>query len=135
MRLTDQGSAELERYLVTQTNTQFKTAPIPRPVPAAVHDLAMGYLVNTLSVRDAEAKLRAMPVREQLNFLGQRSIEKYGCYSCHNIKGYETLKPIGTELTTEGSKALHLFDFGFAKEYVAEDGEKEHIIDTVPSWV
>ena len=28
---------------------------------------------------------------------------------------------IGTELTIEGSKALHLFDFGFAKEYVGED--------------
>jgi len=135
LRLTDQEASDITAFLMTQTKPQFMTIPIRPPDPAAVHDLAMGYLVNTLSVRDAEAKLKAMPLQEQLNYLGQRSIEKYGCYSCHNIKGFENLKPIGTELTTEGSKALHLFDFGFAKEYIAEDGRKEHIIDTVPSWI
>jgi cytochrome c2 len=135
LRLTDQEASDVTAYLMTQTKPQFMTTPIRPPDPAAVHDLAMGYLVNTLSVRDADAKLKAMPMQEQLLYLGQRSIEKYGCYSCHNIKGFENLKPIGTELTTEGSKALHLFDFGFAKEYVAEDGHKEHIIDTVPSWI
>ena len=46
-----------------------------------------------------------MPLQEQLVYLGQRSIEKYGCYSCHDIKGFEGLKPIGTELTIEGSKS------------------------------
>ena len=66
-----------------------------------------------------------------------RSIEKYGCYSCHNIKGFEGLKPIGTELTTEGSKALHLFDFGFLADehWMNEDGTKEHVLHNVPSWV
>ena len=63
-------------------------------------------------------------MQAQLVYLGQRSIEKYGCYSCHNIKGFETLKPIGTELTIEGSKALHLFDFGFAHEYAADQDGK-----------
>ena len=135
LRLTDQEAADVTAFLVQQQKPQFMKTPIRPADPAAVHDLAMGYLVNTLSVRDAEAKLKSMPMQDQLNYLGARSIEKYGCYSCHNIKGYETLKPIGTELTTEGSKALHLFDFGFAHEYIAEDGKKEHIIDTVPSWV
>ena len=135
LRLTDQEAADVTAYLVTQQKPQFMTTPIRPLDPAAVHDLAMGYLINTLSVREAEAKLRSMPLHEQLNFLGQRSIEKYGCYSCHNIKGFEGLKPIGTELTTEGSKALHLFDFGFAHQYTAEDGKKEHIIHTVPSWI
>ena len=38
-----------------------------------------------------------MSMHDQLVYLGQRSIEKYGCYSCHNIKGFDGLKPIGTE--------------------------------------
>ena len=135
LRLTDQEASDVTAYLLTKQKPQFMQTPVRPADPKAVHDLAMGYLINTLSVRDAEAKLRSMPMQEQLTFLGARSIEKYGCYSCHNIKGYETLKPIGTELTTEGSKPLHLFDFGFAKEYTAEDGHKEHIIDNVPSWV
>jgi cytochrome c len=135
LRLTDQEATDVTAYLLTLQKPQFMNRPIRPPDPAAVHDLAMGYLINILSVREADAKLRAMPMHEQLLFLGQRSIEKYGCYSCHNIKGFEGLKPIGTELTVEGSKALHLFDFGFAHQYTAEDGKKEHIIHTVPSWI
>ena len=135
LRLTDQEASDVTAYLLTLQKAQFMSAPI-RPLDrAAVHDLAMGYLVNTLSVRDAEAKVRSLAPDDLLVFLGQRSIEKYGCYSCHNIKGFEGLKPIGTELTIEGSKALHLFDFGFAHEYTGEDGNKEHIIHTVPSWI
>jgi mono/diheme cytochrome c family protein len=135
LRLTDQEAADVTAYLTSLTKPQFMTTPIRPPDPAAVHDLAKGYLINTLSVRDADAKLKAMPLHDQLVFLGQRSIEKYGCYSCHNLKGFEGLKPIGTELTTEGSKALHLFDFGFVHHYTAEDGRHETIQHNVPSWV
>ena len=82
-----------------------------------------------------------MPLREQLLYLGARSIEKYGCYSCHDIQGFDGLKPIGTELTTEGSKTLHLFDFGFfgdsthTHHYENWDGKKEEVQHTVPSWI
>src|SRR6266550_1238838 len=125
LRLTDQEAADITAFLLTLQKPRFMSAPVRPPDPLAVHDLAKGYLINTLSDRDAESKLRSMPLHDQLVYLGQRSIEKYGCYSCHNIKGFDGLKPIGTELTTEGSKALHLFDFGFAHEYVAEDGHHE----------
>jgi mono/diheme cytochrome c family protein len=136
MRLTDQEAADVTAYLMTLQKPQFMQQPIRRVDPKAVHELAKGYLVNTMTDRDAEAKLRSMPLQEQLVYLGQRSIEKYGCYSCHEIKGFEGLKPIGTELTIEGSKNIHLFDFGFAHDYVAEqDGKKEHILHTVPSWI
>src|ERR1700752_2554458 len=76
-----------------------------------------------------------MSMHDQLVYLGQRSIEKYGCYSCHNIKGFEGLKPIGTELTIEGSKALHLFDFAFSHSYRHESVTEEHVLHTVPSWI
>jgi cytochrome c2 len=68
-------------------------------------------------------------------FLGQRTIEKYGCYSCHDIKGFENAKPIGADLTIEGSKSTHLFDFGFVHEYEAHDGKEEHVLHTAPSWI
>lgn len=137
LRLTDQEASDVTAYLLTLQKPAFMNMPIRQPDPQAIHDLAKGYLINTLSDRDAEAKLRSMSSHEQLVYLGQRSIEKYGCYSCHNIKGFEGLKPIGTELTVEGSKALHLFDFGFMadQEWKHEDGSTEHVIHTVPSWV
>ena len=135
LRLTDQEASDVTAYLMSLQKPQFMRTGIRPPDPKAVHELAKSYLINTMSDRDAEAKLRTMSLQEQLVYLGQRSIEKYGCYSCHNLKGFEGLKPIGTELTTEGSKALHLFDFGFVHEYTAEDGRDEHLLHTVPSWV
>jgi len=135
LRLTDQEAADVTAYLMSLQKPQFMQKPIRQPDPKAVRELAKGYLVNTLTDVQADAKLRAMPLNEQLVYLGQRSIEKYGCYSCHNIKGFEGLKPIGTELTIEGSKALHLFDFGFVHEYQHEDGKHEHILHTNSSWI
>ena len=46
-------------------------------------------------------------------YAGEKLIAHYGCYACHKIPGFEDAKPIGTELTEEGSKAVHRLDFGF----------------------
>ena len=35
-----------------------------------------------------------------------------GCYACHDIHGFETAKPIGTELSEWGSKPVDKLDFG-----------------------
>jgi mono/diheme cytochrome c family protein len=135
LRLTDQEASDITAYLMSLQKPQFMMKRVDSPDVKAVHDLAKGYLINTLSDRDAEARLRTMTLDDQLVYLGQRSIEKYGCYSCHNINGFEGLKPIGTELTIEGSKALHLFDFGFVHTYTHESGKTEHVQHNVPSWV
>src|SRR4029079_1227606 len=89
LRLTDQEASDITAFLLTLQKPQFLQTPLRAVDPRAVHDLAKGYLINTLTDRDAEAKLRSMPLDEQLVYLGQRSIEKYGCYSCHNINGFE----------------------------------------------
>ena len=141
LRLSDQEAADITAYLVTLQKPAFMQQPIRPPDPAVVRELAKSYLISTLTDRDAESRLRQMPLQEQLVYLGQRSIEKYGCYSCHEIKGFEGLKPIGTDLTTEGSKNLHLFDFGFfgdathTHSYVNWDNKKEQVLHTVPSWI
>ncbi len=135
LRLSDQEAADITAYLMTMQKPQFMAQPLRPADPNAVRELAKGYMVNTLTNMEAESRLRSMSQQQQLEFLGQRTIEKYGCYSCHDIKGFEGLKPIGTELTTEGSKNIHLFDFGFAHDYEAHDGKKEHILHTVPSWI
>jgi len=141
LRLNDQEAADVTAYLMTLQKPAFMEQPIRPADPQAVRELTKGYLINSLTISDADEKLRTMPLQEQLTYLGQRSIEKYGCYSCHDIEGFEGLKPIGTELTTEGSKTLHLFDFGFFGEsththgYKNWDDSEEHIEHNVPSWI
>jgi cytochrome c2 len=141
LRLSDQEAADITSHLLSLQKPGFMAQPIRPPDPKVVRELAKGYLVNSLTMNDADARLDGMSLNDQLVYLGQRSIEKYGCYSCHDISGFEGLKPIGTDLTIEGSKNLHLFDFGFfgdsthTHDYVNWDKRKEEVHHTVPSWV
>jgi cytochrome c2 len=141
LRLSDQEAADITAHLLTLQKPAFMNQPIRPPDPKVVRELAKGYLINSLTFNDADARLAAMSLNDQLVYLGQRSIEKYGCYSCHDIKGFEGLKPIGTELTTEGSKTLHLFDFGFfgdsthTHHYENWDKHEEEVQHSVPSWI
>ena len=50
--------------------------------------------------------------QKQNVFLGSKLIQRYGCYACHEIHGFETAKPIGAELTEWGSKTINKLDFG-----------------------
>ena len=39
-----------------------------------------------------------------MEYVGRRSISKFGCFGCHDIPGYEDAKPIGTGLADWGRK-------------------------------
>lgn len=135
LRLTDQEAADITALLMTFVKPNFMKQPLPALDRDAVAGLTKSYLINTMSDRDANSRIASMPLNDQLVYLGQRTIEKYGCYSCHTIEGFDDMKPIGTELTTQGSKHIHLFDFGFVHDHVAWDGKEEHVSHTVPSWI
>ena len=55
---------------------------------------------------------RWTPQQKQIE-LGQRAISRYGCFSCHDIKGFEKAQSIGTDLSEEGSKLVTRLDFAF----------------------
>ena len=61
----------------------------------------------------AKQKVAAMqPVEKKNVYLGSRLVARYGCFACHDIHGFETAKPIGTELSEWGSKPVDKLDFG-----------------------
>lgn len=68
---------------------------------------------------------------QKLAAQGKELIAKYGCFGCHNIKGFENAQKIGTELTEHGRKAVELLDFGDVR-YFTED-PKHH--QTYANWV
>ena len=70
-------------------------------------------MILPLPVEESNSRLVAMSYNEKLDYVADKSIRHYGCYTCHNITGYETDKPIGAELTFEGSKPIEKLDFGF----------------------
>jgi mono/diheme cytochrome c family protein len=53
---------------------------------------------------DEAALIGDASIEAKLEYVGRRAINKYGCFGCHDIPGYETAKPIGTGLADWGRK-------------------------------
>jgi cytochrome c2 len=59
-------------------------------------------------IKGDEAALVGMTAENRVakitEYVGRRSVSKYGCFGCHDIPGYEDAKPIGTGLADWGRK-------------------------------
>jgi cytochrome c2 len=118
LRLTDQEAADITAYLLDAPNhnRDYENVALPAIDRGVRDNLALVYLQNLYTMDRSRQKLAAMPEAERNVYLGEQTIGKYGCYGCHDIKGFENTKPIGTELTTEGTKPIHQLDFGHVHE-------------------
>jgi mono/diheme cytochrome c family protein len=126
LRLSDKEAADVTAYLMSLKNEAFAGQPRPT-LDKAVRDTIVGeYLRSQFSVKQAEEKLAALSDEERTQFLGEKTIARYGCFGCHLISGFEKTSPIGTELTEQGSKLVERLDFGY------EEGKIEH---TLPAWL
>ena len=50
---------------------------------------------------------------KKLVWLGNKVIAHYGCYACHEIAGFETTTPPGTDLSEWAAKPISQLDFAF----------------------
>ena len=69
---------------------------------------------------------------KKLMYLGNKAISHYGCYACHNIRGFETTTPPGTDLSIWAEKPVGQLDFAFydhAFHHLRE--EKEEIYSPI----
>ncbi|HKV09755.1 MAG TPA: c-type cytochrome, partial [Thermoanaerobaculia bacterium] len=112
LRLTDQEAADVVAYLTSSRDGKYENVRLPALDAKLRDELVLSYLQNTNTIDRSRTRLGTMSDAEKNVYLGEQTIAKYGCYSCHDIKGFENTKPIGTELTQEASKNLHQFDFG-----------------------
>lgn len=112
LRLTDREAADIVAFLMSSRKPEFENLEIPTVDPSVRDELVTGYLQNTQTIEQSEASLAAMSDDERDVYLGGQTIRKYGCFACHEVEGFDDAKPIGVELTEEGSKPIHQFDFG-----------------------
>lgn len=113
LRLSDEEAADAAAYLVSLGGSVNEARIVPPLDEAVVDQITLDFLVKSDTRQAAQAKLAGMNLKEKLHYSGLRLIRHYGCFSCHNIAGFEKDKPIGTELTEEGSKSVDRLDFGF----------------------
>ena len=112
LRLTDQQVADVATYLSTLKGPAGDAAKAA-PDAKANDDILLDYLKNVMPFDDAKAQLAKWNPQERQIELGRRAIGRYGCFSCHEIKGFETAQSIGTDLSEEGSKLVSRLDFAF----------------------
>ena len=63
--------------------------------------------------------------KQFLNYVGRRTISRYGCYGCHEIKGFENARPIGTALQNWGRKGKSKLAVEHIAEYLHHHGEPD----------
>jgi mono/diheme cytochrome c family protein len=114
LRLTADDALDIAEYLSTlKAPAGFEQIALPKTDPKVLEQIALYFEMSTKTLFDAKADLAKMDLTAREVYVGKNLIAHYGCYACHAIPGFEDAKPIGTELTEEGSKAVHRLDFGF----------------------
>ncbi|HEY2830182.1 MAG TPA: c-type cytochrome [Thermoanaerobaculia bacterium] len=112
LRLTDAQAADVATYLLTLKGGAGDSAKASSDAKAT-DDVLLDYLKNVMPFEDAKAQLAKWSPEERQQQLGSRAISRYGCFSCHDIKGFENAQSIGTDLSEEGSKLVTRLDFAF----------------------
>ena len=113
MRLSDEEASDIVAYLIQGKTTEFDETPVPGVDQKILNEITSDFLSQLNSTSQVAQKLESMSVEEKLSYSGKNLIGHYGCYSCHNIQGFEEAKPIGIALNHEGSKLISKLDFGF----------------------
>jgi len=115
LRLTDAQAADVATYLMSLKSNGGDQAKATY-TQKDVDDTLLDYYTALLPAEEAKAKVASLNVDQKQLDLGQKVITRYGCFSCHDIKGFEKTQPIGTDLSEEGSKLVTRLDFGFVSD-------------------
>ena len=115
LRLTDAQVADVATYLTGLKQTGGDAARAT-PTPADVDAVLLDYFRSVMPFEDAKAAVSKLDPQARQLELGRRVILRYGCFSCHDIKGFEDTQAIGTELSEAGSKLVSRLDFAFQSD-------------------
>ena len=113
LRLSDEEAANMTSYLLESKNKKFDEGPLPQVDSKDLDALALDYMTRKMRHAEAQDKLSKMDLEGKFEFVGREMILQQGCFGCHDIRGFEEMKPIGTELTKEGQKEVDKLYFGF----------------------
>jgi mono/diheme cytochrome c family protein len=114
LRLSHEDALDIAEYLSTLKGpADFEKAALPATDPDTLDKIGLYFEMANRTLFDAKADLAKMGLHAKEVYVGRNLIAHYGCFACHAIPGFEDAKPIGTELTEEGSKPVHRLDFGF----------------------
>ena len=148
LRLSDQDAADIVAYIMEDPDGYFSDTPegwevgIPESDPVALREMARWFfsrdgrtVVEDRLESGDWTDLAALELA-----VGERLVGHYGCFSCHEISGMETMQPIGADLSNWASKTTDKLDYGFMHEVLAEQHEwgyykKKHFKEYREGWL
>lgn len=113
LRLSDSEAADITAYLLQDRNAAFDEMSVPEVNTAVLDDMVVDYKLGKMPLGEALEEVGRMSVEEKNAYAGEMLVRRYGCYSCHEIKGLETEKPVSIELSDWASKKITQLDLGF----------------------
>jgi mono/diheme cytochrome c family protein len=111
-RLSNQEANDIAAFLLASKNKTFEQLKFASIDLEKVDQLLVEYFSAFDPIAVAQKQVAQLSEKEKVLELGKRSLSKYGCYSCHNISGFDDLPPIGPELSAVGSKFVDKFGWG-----------------------
>jgi cytochrome c551/c552 len=95
-----------------------KTGKFPQTLAETVGDEQALASEDGLAISDAAAW-----EKKKLEYIGRKTITRYGCYACHDMPGYELARPIGVALQDWGRKDTSKLGFEHLEEFLHHHGE------------
>lgn len=91
--------------------------------PETNKDLIKGDEIELFTGKPGEGQ--KLTEKQFLNYVGRRTISRYGCYGCHEIPGFDKARPIGTALQNWGRKGKNKLALEHIAEYLHHHGEPD----------
>jgi len=121
LRLSDQDAMDITAYMLEDPDGIFTDVPEgwETGLSALDHEV-LSEQARWFFQKDGRRALEERLANEWADpdtlavAVGEKLITNHGCFSCHAIEGMQEMMPIGTELTTWGSKTVDKLDYGQA---------------------
>lgn len=140
LRLTEQEAADIVAHLTS--DPVFTAIPdgfepgVPEVDGDLLADMALTVLQSSLTAEEAQSVVADQQAAGTLlPYFGEKMISQSGCFSCHNIPGFENAQKIGTELTEWASKDVTKLDFSFLEPGVVVERDKGEITHSRWEWL
>ncbi len=141
-------AADITAFLLSQTTTPLANNPVPQPGDTTLDQLVVLYAGKVIGVAAAEKMVAdggrypetdkatikgdeqdlhgdRLTREMKLQYVGRRTVSRYGCYGCHDIPGFETARPIGTKLENWGRKDRTKLAMEHIEEFLHHHGEAD----------
>jgi len=132
LRLTDLQAADITSYIMDDPDGVFTdTTPVWEEETRPYELDVLQEMARQFFAREGRVELNRRFAGENPDYawndadelllaVGEKQIQHYGCFSCHNINGMEGMNPIGVELTNWGSKTVDKLAWEFRANILAD---------------